>query len=48
MAITQATATREGKSLDAKAVLIFNIEDGKVTEVWNSPWDQAAVDDFWS
>jgi uncharacterized protein len=49
VAITHATATRNGKTLDDNQVVIFHIDDDdKVTEVWITPWDQASSTEFWS
>jgi uncharacterized protein len=49
VAITHATATRNGKTLDDNQVLVFHIDDNdKVTEVWITPWDQAGANEFWS
>lgn len=29
-------------------VQIYHMQDGRVTEVWSTPWDQRAGDEFWS
>ena len=48
VAVTKATATRNGKSLASDNVIVFHVDDGKVTEVWNTPFDQATADEFWT
>lgn len=48
VALVQISAQRAGKSLDDQATQVFHISDGKVTECWVNPTDQAANDDFWS
>ena len=37
----------DGRSLDVDDVLIFDISDGKVIEVWASPYDQYEEDAFY-
>ena len=46
--LIRVSAQREGRSLDDPSVQIFHIKDGKATEVWVHPSDQAASDAFWS
>jgi len=41
-------ATRDGKSLDVNAVVVFQMSDGKVVEAWHYFDDLAALDDFWA
>ncbi|CAN5743991.1 hypothetical protein BH23ACT5_BH23ACT5_21610 [soil metagenome] len=48
VALVTQTATRGGKSLDERAVQVFHMQDGKLTEFWAFPEDQTAFDDFWS
>jgi ketosteroid isomerase-like protein len=48
VALAVATGQREGKSLEDRQVQVFHLRGGKVTESWNHPGDQAAVDDFLS
>lgn len=49
VAITHATATRNGKTYDDNQILIFHVDDAnKVTEAWITPWDQAGANEFWS
>ena len=45
--LIRAMGEREGKTLDDNSVQIFHISDGKVTEQWLYPGDQAVVDEFW-
>ena len=40
------TAERAGKKLNARAVLLFHMEGGKITEGWENFEDQYAVDAF--
>jgi uncharacterized protein len=39
---------RKGKTVDTKAVLVFKVEKGVVTEVAEFPFDQPAQVQFWS
>ena len=48
VAITTATASRNGKTMNSNNVLVFHVAGDKVTEVWNTPFDQARMDDFWA
>ena len=49
VALTHATGSRNGKTLEGNQVLVFHFDDAdKVTEVWITPWDQAAANEFWS
>ena len=48
IALVSATATRRGKTVTLSQVLVFHVENGKAKEVWLTPFDQAAADDFWS
>ena len=47
VAMVTANATRRGGSSSLPSVLVFHISDGKVTEVWITPLDQYASDEFW-
>jgi ketosteroid isomerase-like protein len=47
VALTHATAQREGRTLDDNTIQIFHIKDGKVTEQWLHPGDAYATDEFW-
>jgi uncharacterized protein len=46
--LIRVSAQREGRSLDDPSVQIFHIKDGKATEVWVYPSDQAVSDAFWA
>ena len=48
VALTTATAEREGKQLNNNGVQVLHIRDGKLTESWLHPADQYAADEFWS
>jgi ketosteroid isomerase-like protein len=49
VALTRGSAQREGKSLDMNQVHVFHVNDeGKITEFWGFPEDQAAADAFLS
>ena len=41
------TGKREGRSLDTYQMLLFQVEDNRITEAWSNPFDQHAVDNFW-
>lgn len=41
-------AERNGAAIDQRAVLVFALTDGKVTEVHEFPEDTAKASDFWS
>jgi uncharacterized protein len=49
ISLATATAEREGKTLRNNGVLVFNLDsEGKVREAWLHPYDQYAVDEFFS
>jgi ketosteroid isomerase-like protein len=48
VALTKVRAERAGKRLEDNTVQVFHIRDGKVSEVWTSPGDLYASDEFWS
>lgn len=48
VAITQATATRGGRTADFRGVTVYHVRDGKVTEAITVPRDPYLEDDFWS
>lgn len=47
VAMVTVNATRRGVSSSLPAVLVFHISDAKVTEVWITPLDLYANDEFW-
>ena len=48
VAISTATGTREGRSLNSMATDVYHMKDGKVTEWWSFGEDDRASDEFWS
>ncbi len=48
VAITTATGTREGRSLNSMDPNVYHMTDGKVTEWWSFAEDGRATDEFWS
>jgi uncharacterized protein len=48
VALVKTSGEREGKRLQDNQVHVFHLQGGRVTEFWNHPGDQAAVDDFLS
>jgi ketosteroid isomerase-like protein len=43
-----ATGQREGRTLEGREVLVFDVRDGKVVEAWQYIEDQYAYDEFFS
>jgi ketosteroid isomerase-like protein len=48
VALTVVHGEREGRILDDVTVHVVHVADGKITEAWFFPGDQAASDSFWS
>jgi hypothetical protein len=48
VALVITSGTRGGKTLSARAAQVSHMRDGKLTEFWTFPEDQAAVDAFWA
>lgn len=49
VALARVSGQREGKTpLNDPSVQVCHIKDGKITETWVNPQDQAASDEFWS
>jgi len=48
VAIYRGTATRNGRSLDTRNALVFEIEHGQAVRLTDLPSDLAAEDEFWS
>ncbi len=44
----RAIGKRLDKTLDTHFMLLFQVEDNQIKEAWSNPFDQHAVDDFWS
>ncbi len=48
VALTRATASREGKQYDSLDTDVYHVSGGKVTEWWSFAEDQRLADEFWS
>ena len=48
IALVEATATRDGKTLTYRTAEIMHVRDGKVTERWAFSDDTAAIIDFFA
>jgi hypothetical protein len=48
VALVTASANRGGKSFKDRAVHIFHMSDGKMTEFWAFPEDPSLYDEFWA
>jgi ketosteroid isomerase-like protein len=46
--VQRSTAERAGKSLDVANCIVFQLEGGRITEVWEHFDDLYAWDEFWS
>jgi len=46
VALATVTATRGAKSLEDRQAHVFHVREEKITEFWNHPGDQLAVDEF--
>jgi len=44
----RVTGRRGDRRLETDYILIFRIEESRISEIWAVPRDQYAVDDFWS
>jgi ketosteroid isomerase-like protein len=42
--LQKGTAQRDGKTLSLDEVFVFHFRDGKISEMWYAPLDQAALD----
>ncbi len=47
VALVTTSATRGGKSAEGRAVHIFHMSDGLMTEFWSFAEDQALFDELW-
>ena len=47
-AIHISSGSRGGKELTMTEILLFEMKDGKVKNVWSHPRDQHKVDEFWA
>jgi len=48
VALTRATASRQGRQLNALDTDVYHIRNGKVTEAWSFTDDQRRAEEFWS
>ena len=48
VALVHAVIERDGETLDQPLVQVFHIRDGRVAEIWEYLWDQAADAAFWA
>ena len=48
VALTVVKGARQGRVLEDITVHVVHVVDGKITEAWFFPGDQAASDAFWS
>lgn len=48
VALTTATAERNGKRYHGQGVATYHVKGGKVTEAWFANNDQYSADEFWS
>ena len=48
VALTRATASREGKTYDSLDTDVYHVSGGKVTEWWSFVEDGRVADEFWS
>ncbi len=48
VALTRASASRQGRQLDSLDTDVYHIRNGKVTEMWSFVEDQRSYDEFWS
>ena len=48
VALVNATATRDGRTLEYRTAEIFHLRDGKVTERWAFSDDTAAIEAFFA
>lgn len=39
---------RQGRTLQTDFILLFEVREGRVTEIWSIPRDQLSVDEFWN
>ena len=48
IALVRTKPQRAGRELDSRAVHVWHLAEGKLTEFWTYPEDPSAVDEFWS
>jgi ketosteroid isomerase-like protein len=47
-AVYRGQARRSGRQLDVRHIALYRIERGRIAEIWFTPLDQTAFDEFWS
>ncbi len=45
--LQRGSMQREGKTLSTDEVFVYHFRDGRISEFWYLPWDQAGVDAWW-
>ncbi len=48
VALTRATASRQGKTYDSRDTDVYHVSGGKVTEWWSLVENGRVADEFWS
>ena len=48
VALSRATAGRQGKQIDLRNVNVYHLENGKIMEAWVFAEDQRLIEEFWS
>lgn len=48
VALVKVRATRDGKSLEDNQVIVFHIENERVTSAWLHGYDYQKTDEFWT
>lgn len=47
VALMESTLSKEGTSIETRAVFVFHVDDGRVSEAWLVPMDSYQLDEFW-
>lgn len=45
--LQRGTMQRDGSTFATNEVFVFHFRDGRISEFWYLPWDQAGLDVFW-
>lgn len=48
VALINTSQTRNGRSFNGEAVIVFHVRDGKITEAWTIVTDAYGFDEFWA
>lgn len=48
VALSQETASRQGKQLNSLSIQVYHLRQGQITEAWSFEQDDRAYDEFWS